>query len=419
VKSSTLLLRAVGTTALLAAFISCTENLDSSGACAVLCPPVGGAVQNITIDAVSLDTTVQALSGLGAESGLLLAARGDTLDTRVILRFDSLPTTFLPSGDTLQPIKSVDSSYIQLILDSASTKGVGPFTIEAYDVDTTASDTSTAALLSLFRPDRFISSQQFVRADLKDTVRYFISNAAVLNKIQSAARLRIGLRLTSPASAALLFASTEAGFAAALTFRATPDTATARISVALRSLTPTDDPVLRSHLSDYTVVVKGPPAAPTSDLVIGGLPATRAYFRFDLPTNIIDSATVVRATLILNQVPASGFELPDTLRLLPGLVLAGAAVTDPTRAAQIATDIALDTVYVLPNEPGPINVELARAFAIWRTTAADSTPRAIVLRSAAEGVSAVRASFYSSTALAALRPQLRISYTARIPLGLP
>jgi hypothetical protein len=131
VKSSSLLLRAVGTAVLLAGFVSCTENLDSSGACAVLCPPVGGAVQNITLDAVALDTTVQSLSGLGADSGLLLAARGDTLDTRVILRFDSLPTTFLPSGDTLQSITNVDSSYIQLILDTASTKGVGPFTIEA------------------------------------------------------------------------------------------------------------------------------------------------------------------------------------------------------------------------------------------------------------------------------------------------
>jgi hypothetical protein len=414
-----LLWRAVGTTVLLAAFVSCTENLDSSGACAVLCPPVGGAVQNLTLDAVSLDTTVQALSGLGAESGLLLAARGDTLDTRVVLRFDSLPATFVPSGDTAKPITSVDSSYIQLMLDTVATKGLGPFTIEAYDVDTTANDTSTAALLSLFRPDRFISSQEFTREQLKDTVRYFISNAVVLNKIQSAARLRIGLRLTSPASAQLLFASAEAGFPAALTFRATPDTATARVSAALRSLTPTDNPVLRSHISDYTVVAKGPPPAPASDLVIGGMPATRAYFRFDIPASIIDSATVVRATLILNQVPASGLELPDTVRLLPALVLAGRAVTDPTRAAQIATDIALDTVYVLPAQAGPKSVELARAFAIWRVTPADSTPRAIVLRSAAEGVSAARATFYPSTAPAALRPQLRISYTARIPLGLP
>jgi hypothetical protein len=184
VKASSLLARGIGTAVLLAAFVSCSENLDSSAACAVLCPSVGGDIQNITLDAVSLDTTVQALAGLGAEAGLLLASRGDTLDTRVVIRFDSLPATFLPKGDSVQRIASVDSAFIQLQLDTLSIKGAGPFTIEAYDVDTTANDTSTAAILALFRPDRLISSQVYARADLKDTVKFFISNDVVLNKIQ-------------------------------------------------------------------------------------------------------------------------------------------------------------------------------------------------------------------------------------------
>jgi hypothetical protein len=419
VKSSTLLLRAVGTAALLAAFISCSENLDSSGACAVLCPPVGGDVQNITLDAVALDTSVQALAGLGAEPGLLLASRGDTLETRVILRFDSLPTRFLPAGDSTQNIQSVDSAYILFKLDTVSIKGTGPFTIEAYDVDTTANDTSTAAVIALFRPDRFISSQLFSRAELKDSLKYFISNATVLNKIQTTDRLRIGLRLTSPSSAQLLLASAEGNVPGTLSFRATPDTLTARVTAGPRSSTPTDDPVLKAHLSDYTVIVKGPPPGAATDLTVGGLPARRAYIRFNIPSSIIDSATVVRATLVLNQIPNAGPDPSDTLRLLPALVLAGNAVKDPTNAAQIATDIALDTVYVLPGASGPKEVELARAFAIWRTQSADTTARAIVLRSSREGFSAVQVTFNSSSAPAPLRPQLRISYTPRIPLGLP
>jgi hypothetical protein len=419
VKSSNLLLRAVGTAALLAAFVSCSENLDSSGACAVLCPPVGGEVQNITLDAVVLDTSVQALAGLGAEPTVLLASRGDTLQTRVILRFDSLPTEFLPTGDTTQAIQSVDSAFILFKLDTLRVKGAGPFTIEAYDVDTTANDTSTAAVAALFRPDRFISSQLFNRAELKDSLKYFISNAALLNKIQTSARLRIGLRLTAPDGAQLLLAAAESGVPGTLSFRATPDTLTPRITVTPFSATPTDDPVVKAHLSDYTIVVTSPPRAPLTDLSVGGLPARRAYIRFDIPSSIIDSATVVRATLILNQIPNAGPDPGDTLRLLPGLVLAGNAVTDPTKAAQIATDIALDTVYVLPGASGPKEVELARAFGVWRTQSADTTARAIVIRSAREGLSAVEVTFSSSNAAAGLRPQLRISYTPRIPTGLP
>src|ERR1700704_2759345 len=67
VKPASLLLRSVATAALFLAASSCSENLDSSGVCAVLCPPIGGDVKNITLDAVVLDTTVNALSGLGAE----------------------------------------------------------------------------------------------------------------------------------------------------------------------------------------------------------------------------------------------------------------------------------------------------------------------------------------------------------------
>jgi hypothetical protein len=385
----------------------------------VLCPPVGGEIQNITIDAIALDTTVQALSGLGTEPGLLLASRGDTLDTRVVIRFDSLPKTFTPTGDTAQSIATVDSAYIQLRLDTLAIKGTGPVTIEAYDVDTTANDTSSAAILALFRSDRFISSQTFARTELKDTVKYLISNATVLSKIQSASRLRIGLRATGTTSSQLRFVSVEGGLPPILYFRATPDTATTRIIVNPLSTTPVGESLTAAHLSDYTVIAKAPPQAPLTDLAAGGLPPRRIYFRFNIPLNLIDSSTVVRATLLLNQIPNPAIDAGDTIRLLPGLVLAGNAVKDPTKASQIATDIALDTVFVTPGGSGLKTVELARAFAAWRTLSPDTTARALVLRSLTEGNSALEVSFSSSEAAVGLRPQLRISYTPRVPLGLP
>ena len=126
--------RLFATAALFVSILSCSENLDSSGVCPVLCPQIGGEVQNITLDAVVLDTTVPALSGLGTEPGLLLASRGDTLDTRVVIRFDSLPATFIPAGDTARPITSVDSAYIQFSLDTLSIKGAEPVWAELISV---------------------------------------------------------------------------------------------------------------------------------------------------------------------------------------------------------------------------------------------------------------------------------------------
>ena len=418
-KSSSLLLRAVGSAALLVSFASCSENLDSSAVCNVLCPAVGGEIQNITLDAVVLDTTVQALSGLGTEPALLLASRGDTLDTRVIIRYDSLPSNFTPASDTARPITSVDSAYILFTLDTLSIKGPGPVTIEAYDVDTTADDSVTAAVLALFRPDRFISSQTYTRAQLTDSLKYFISNDTLLAKIQNKQRLRIGLRATGPVSSQLRLASTEGSLPPNLFFRATPDTATKPLFVAPLSSTPADESIAAGHLSDYTIIAKAPPAAAPQDLAAGGLPPRRVYVRFNIPLNIVDSSIVVRATLLLNQIPNPSIDPTDTVKILPGLVLAGTAVHDPAKASQIETDIARDTVYLTPGASGLTQVELANAFTIWRTQSPDSTPRAIILRSVSEGNSPLEIRFSSSEAAAALRPRLRISFTPRVPLGLP
>lgn len=404
------------------AFVSvaaCSEKLESSGVCAVLCPPVGGDVQNITLfDAVVFDTTVQAFSGLGAEGSLLLATRGDTLDARVIMRFDSIPPSYIQGTDTTA-ITMVDSAYIRLRLDTLSIKGTDAVSIEAYDVDTTANDTSTAAVLALFRPDRFISAQTFTRAQLADSISYFISNAAVLSKAQSQLPLRIGLRAVSASSSQLRFLSSESGIPPLLRFRVSSDTAIRPILLATRSRTPVDDPIVADNLADYTVFAKQPPPGPPTDLDVGGFPPRRAYIRFDIPANLIDSSTVVRATLLLNQIPNPLLDPTDTVFVVPQLVTAGISVTDPTKASQIVADIALDTLKVRAGDAGLKQVELARAFVIWRSLKAAETPRAIILRSAGEGSTALEIRFSSLEAAAALRPRLRISYTNQVPLGLP
>ena len=419
-KSSSLLPRLLLIAALFFSISSCSENLDSSGACPLLCPPVGGDVQNTTIDAIVIDTTVQSLSGLGTEPVLLLANRGDTLDTRVVVRFDSLPQTFLPAGDTTQAIVQVDSAYLALMIDTLSIKGEAPVTIEAYDVDTTANDTSTAAVLALFRPDRFISSQTFARADLTDTLKYFISNDVVLSKIQNKLPLRIGLRATGTESSQIRISSIESGFPPLMHFRATPDTTTKPLTVTLLSKTPVGQAIAAANLSDYTVIAKAPPQASPTILAVGGLPPRRVYFRFDIPAKIIDSSTVVRATLLLNQIQNSSLDPTDTVRVLPQVVLAGRVVTDPQKAAQIIANISADTLTLRPGDAGLVNVELARAVTLWHLQKPDTLPRAIVLKPVIEGGTPLEIRFSSSEdVVAALRPRLRISYTRQVPLGLP
>ncbi|HEU4747455.1 MAG TPA: hypothetical protein VFS56_03070 [Gemmatimonadaceae bacterium] len=397
---------------------SCTEKLDSSGVCAVLCPPLGGAVQNVTLDAIAFDTTVAALSGPGAEPGLVLASRGDTLDARVILRYDSLPAIYHVGTDSF-PITLIDSATLRFRLDTLRIKGTGPLTIEAYDVDTDANDTSTTAVLALFTPDRFVGSQMYTRADLKDTLDYVLPGAHILAKAQSGERLRLGLRVVSASSTQLLLSSEEGGAAPRLRFRVSADTSVAPFTLFPFSQTPADDPVARSNLGDYTVFARRPPEGGPTELDVGGIPVRRTYFRFDIPPGIRDSSTIIRATLLLNQVPNPLLDPTDTLFVLPQLVLAGAAVTDPAKAAQITTALGIDTLKVRPGDTGPILVELGPAFQVWRAVKPAETPHAIVLRSSSEGTSPLQVRFSSLEAAPALRPRLRISFTEEVPLGLP
>jgi hypothetical protein len=275
-------------------------------------------------------------------------------------------------------------------------------------------------VLALFRPDRFISAQTFDRSQLTDTLKYFISNDALLSKIQNKQGLRIGLRATGTASSQMRIFSTEAGIPPILLFRATPDTATQPLTVTLRSKTPVGQAILAANLSDYTVIAKAPPQAPPTLLAVGGLPPRRIYFRFDIPSSIIDSSTVVRATLLLNQIPNPSIDPTDTIKVLPQVVLAGRVVTDPQKAAQIIANISADTLTLRAGDAGLVNVELARAVALWHTQQPDTLPRAIVLKPVIEGTTPIELRFSSTEdPVAALRPRLRISFTRQVPLGLP
>jgi hypothetical protein len=384
-------------------------------------------VQNVTLDATTIDTTVASVSGIGTEFGLLVANRGDSLDTRAIIRFDTIPARFAPlaADTTTQAVTLVDSAQLAIRVDTSALKVTGTVTIEAYDVDTTVTpdstvaDTLTAPLLALFRPDRLIGSHTYTRAQILDTLKYSISNDAVLAKAKSGKRLRIGLRAVSASSAQIRIFSAEAGAGPRLYYRVSTDTTIHPFLLSPYSRTPVGQSLTAAHLSDFTIIAKSPAPAPPQTLNMGGLPPTRVYMRFDIPSYIVDSSTVVRAALVLTQIPNRTIDPGDSIAISPALVLAAKAVTDPTKASQILAEISLNPLSTAVGDSGQKTIELAPAFGFWRGLDATATPRAIVVRSGLEGISPLQARFFSIEAPAALRPKLHISYIRRTPLGLP
>jgi hypothetical protein len=312
---------------------------------------------------------------------------------------------------------------LKLRLAIADTLGP-PATVEAYDVDLGGpDDTDPTAAASAFTASRLLGSATFPSASLKDSISIPIDRDKLLTKILAEApanRLRIGVRVATNGSK-VTAVSTNGNSPPLLVFRPSADTSVPFAIVAPRSKTPVE-PIIAADLADYLLVTKAPPNPAASVLRVGGLPGRRVYFRFNIPAQILDSSNVVRATLLLTQRPnAFSARSRDTVALEPWIVTAGPAISDLSRALDFLTSQGrTDSLRLVPVDSGVRAFEMITALrSFWRNTTADKTPRALAIRSTAEGLKAGAVDFFSIEAPLAVRPKLRITYLPRQEGGLP
>lgn len=408
---------------------ACTERLSTADSCPLLCPGQQLDILDTVIDpAVVLDTTLQVFPLLGFESSLLLASRGDTLDTRVIVRFDSLARVFQPTGDTARPITHIDSATLTLQLAKTKLKVPNRFYIDAYDVgDTTLVDSLPTTLLPFFVPGRLLGTLQIDSATFIDSGNVKIPlDSALVRAIASmpGAVLRIGLQLRSIESGAILVTSSDdATNGPTLRYRVSADTAVAAVSHKPSSFTPRVPVNVNGDLLDYLLIADAPDIRAPNRFSIGGLPGNRTYLRFDLPRWLTDSTAVLRAQLVFVQDPVRGFDENDSLTVRAQLVLAGRATTDLNRASRLLAPAGFfigDAFRVAPADSGEVSLEINSLMRTWRTVdGVQSIPSALILRSDFEGNSALGVRFFGLGAGPALRPRLRVSYVPNIRFGQP
>src|SRR4051812_47279145 len=205
----------------------------------------------------------------------MLAAHGDTLDSRAIVRFDTLPGTYSKGGVDSTIVK-IDTAQLVVPIAFDSTKRPAvPLTIEAYNVDTTATDTVAAILATLFRPNRLIGSKTFAPESLKDTLRIPISTDTVLDRSINGTHLRVGLRVVSSRSVDIRIGAVEGGQAVSLRVKPSLDTTVTPLLISPNSKTPVDPSFLTAPLSDYTIVLKGSSTSSPNLLSVGGVPSRR------------------------------------------------------------------------------------------------------------------------------------------------
>jgi hypothetical protein len=402
---------------------ACSEKLESGLSCPLLCPQQAITLRDTLIDAIVSDTTVPGLPPIGNETRLMLASHGDTLETRVIVRYDTLPQKYTKSNVD-STIVNIDSAIVVVPItkpDSAHRPKVAVL-VEVYNVDTTATDTVAAVLGPLFRASRLLGSKSFAPESLLDTLRIPISRDSVLTRVKNGTRLRIGLRLVSTQGYDLAVGSTQSSKPVALRIVASKDTASRPVIVTPLSHTPADQPFLAGPLADYTIVLRGLTTTPVTMLSVGGVPSRRTFLRFVVPSRIVDSTTIVRASLLLTQTPNRRLNPRDSLYVFPLAVLAAPVVTDIGSALQFLGangQFGLDSLRLAPGDSGVRSFEIVGLVRTWRNQSTNVSPRAIALRSGSEGQLPGQIDFFSTRAAIGLRPRRRNTYVPQTGYGLP
>ena len=420
----------VAAAALATALSGCQERLESGSACPILCPGQQPSIRDTTFLPVTLDSAVTAFPVQGNEPELLIASKGDTIETVAVIRFDTLPATFryTPTAeDSL--IYAVDSASILLVPVGADTVGP-PVTIEVYTVDLGGPDDSDPDLAkNAFTPDRLIGSRTIPADSLRDSVRVMIDNNAVLSVILAqqedpeARGLRLGIRVNAGADGQnyfRMFSAENLLSSPRLRFRPHVETAVDFMEVVPRSRVP-ESIFIQIPMADYLIVVR-PPAAPPSDVLrVGGIPGSRAYFEFDIPQFLIDSTDIVRATLELTQRPnPAAPQSMDTTTVRELRVVASREVTDVHRRLLFADRFReLDTLALVAADSGLRQFEMIDLVQSWARTTPERTPRSLALRVPTEGILPKFIDFFSNEAPVTVRPRLRIFYIPRAEGGLP
>jgi hypothetical protein len=383
----------------------CQEKLTAPADCPALCP--GGQPQ--IFDEVFTATAGADSSYTGYvqphQSASLLISNGlQGFEERALIRFLARADS-VSVRDTLRAY-SIDSVALSFTVAARDTNLTG-LELWVYRVAPNFDSATTfASVAPAFVPESLIAAIP-VPDTLNNGVVRTVFQGADLSRVQispaDSGRLGLGIRLSAPTFTGARLGALAGGSGALFTTYATldvPDTGTAR----LRTL------ALSTAFNTYVSEV--PQVVDTTLLAVGGAPSSRSLLRFSLPARILDSATIVRATLELTPVePILG--LPTDLALLEARsVLADVGGKSPvnTTAARVAGDS-------LEIGSTTVSIEAVRMVELWLGS---TRPTALVLSLTPEGASFSKPVFYSTRAPdPALRPRLRLSYLLSFPFETP
>ena len=391
---------------LAAAITGCQERLTAPGECPELCP--GG--QSRTFDTVLAPLPGSDSSYVGyvarTSAGALLVSNGlPASEDRAVIRFNARPDS-VEVRDTLRAY-TVDSALLAVSLVARDTL-VNGLKLYLYRIDPGVDgDDTFDSINQQLLPTAIIDSIEVpdsVNSGLLQTVLRGAEVEKVALPTGGGGILAIGVAMVADQPSGIRIGSAAAGTGGTFISYVTvdvPDTG----SVRKQSI---------SRVPALNVFVTQSPLVPDNAfLTVGSEPSARALLRFDLPEDIEDSATIVRATLEL--VPRSPMlGLPTD----PPLLEAKALLADLGAKSPVTTDtrfIVADTLSV--GSADTVRLDVTPIVRLWQSSS--ERPEAIFLRLLPEAATFTRPVFGSTRSGTVGPPRLRITYLQPFPFENP
>jgi hypothetical protein len=370
---------------------ACAEDILAPGACPDYCPAINIQVLD-TIIPGSIDRDSTYRGYVDPHDAIRMeVSRGGVAESRVVLRFFPFPEEI-----NLDSIVVIDSFRISLSLSKRSAD-VSDLELAVFRLPPDVDAATTFQDLDPFFQDSTKLGTLFVPDSVTaGTISAVFAGAALANltadSIVAAIGVAFGPALTGFAHLAAIDSDSSA---TTLTRFAQVDTASGELAEASDSV--------RVEMDTY-VFSEMPPPDPTV-LAVGGAPAARVLMRTVLPEDIVDSAHVVRATLLLQPAgPALGAP-GDTVFVRAQPLATDAGPKSPFLDA-LEDTLALGKADIPVGALEPVRIDVTHIVARWRDN--PDLPRSFILLTELEGGSLAEFRFHSSEGIES--PIMQLTY---------
>jgi hypothetical protein len=386
--------------------LGCQEHVTAPGLCPSLCPS-GNVVLADTLltTPVTADTSVRGYV-LIQEAAFLLMANEDSLKAVSLIRFTPLDTVWY-SATTPPDTFHVGTSDSLLLLVSLAQRdtAVKNLRVVVWRLPAQFDTGATYASLAPYLTDSTLIDTIPVADSVQSgDISLKLADSLVM-PVGDSGVISLALGIVADGQTAFTIQSGHNG------------SVNPRLQWLVHARAPNDT---LSHTQqvepsvDFFVTSPEPSQPPSGVLSVGGMPTARATLTFDLPKALTDSASIVRASLILNTVrPVAGFARDSFA------IIAQPVVRDYGTKSVLYPDSSVSGyVVVHEGQSGPVDLEIAPILRFWGTTVGDSTPRLVVLRVYPEGALLGSVDFRGMAA-GPLGPQLRVTYVKPYHFGVP